>query len=197
MRNPLMRGVTRGLSRSGFHVLRFNFRGVGHSDGAWGGGDPEIDDAAAAVIDAASTYPDLPMAVVGWSFGAVTALRWQARDGSSVQYAGIAPVIGPVSMVLPPVAALAPANRLFVIGDRDQFTPVRAVAEYGKAIGARVEIIDPAGIDLEAEGADAVIVACSSGQAQADALRIALARCDLAVCDLAMMTSARTARVGA
>jgi len=141
MRNPLMRGVTRGLARSGFHVLRFNFRGVGHSDGAWGGGDPEIDDAAAAVIDAASTYPDLPMAVVGWSFGAVTALRWQARDGSSVQYAGIAPVIGPVSKVLPPVAALAPANRLFVIGDRDQFTPVRAVAEYGKAIGARVEII--------------------------------------------------------
>lgn len=62
------------------------------------------------------------------------------------------------------------SEKVFLI----EIHPLRAQA--ARRLIPEVEIIDPTGIDLEAEGADAVIVACSSGQAQADALRIAARR---------------------
>ena len=62
------------------------------------------------------------------------------------------------------------SEKVFLI----EIHPLRAQAAH--RLLPEVEIIDPTGIDLEAEGADAVIVACSSGQAQADALRIAARR---------------------
>lgn len=142
MHAPLMRAVARSLGIAGLHVLRFNFRGVGGSEGARGDGSAEIEDVAAAVAAARSKYPDLAAGVAGWSFGAVTALRWQARDGSTMAYVGIAPAIGlPGYIGVPPADSLAPARRLFVIGDRDQYTSVDAVEEYAATIGADLRVM--------------------------------------------------------
>ncbi len=139
---PLIRGVAAGLTGSGFAVLRFNFRGVGDSEGSWSGGAAEIEDVAAAVLTAEAAYPSLPHGLAGWSFGAHTALRWQARADDGRPYAGIAP---PVSMTgaadLPSPIALPPAARLFVIGDRDQFTTVDALRTYASEAGARLEVV--------------------------------------------------------
>ncbi len=49
MDNPIILTVTRALQQAGFSTLRFNFRGVGGSDGSYGGGVGEADDARAAV----------------------------------------------------------------------------------------------------------------------------------------------------
>jgi len=139
---PLIRGVGSRMASAGFAVLRFNFRGVGNSEGGWGGGTAEIEDVAAAVRSSDETYPDLPGGVAGWSFGAHTALRWQARSDDSRPYGGIAP---PVSLTgggdLPLPVALPPAERLFVIGDRDQFTPAGDLEAYAAETGARFEIM--------------------------------------------------------
>ena len=75
---PLMNGVTDVVVSRGVAVLRFNFRGVEESTGVWSGGIDEIDDIAAAVETARSAYPDLPLSIAGWSFGAATSLRWIA-----------------------------------------------------------------------------------------------------------------------
>lgn len=142
MEVPLIRGVASGLTGSGFAVLRFNFRGVGDSEGVWSGGSAEIEDVAAAARTAETAYPTLPHGLAGWSFGAHTALRWQARSDDGRPYAGIAP---PVSMTgaadLPAPNALPPAARLFVIGDRDQFTTVEALRTYSSDAGARLEVV--------------------------------------------------------
>ncbi|MGI9602022.1 MAG: alpha/beta hydrolase, partial [Acidimicrobiales bacterium] len=84
MRAPLMHKVMKALTGNGLAVLRFNFRGVGTSKGEWSGGVGEMDDVAAAVAEARGGYDSV--AVAGWSFGAATSLRWQARDGDGSTY---------------------------------------------------------------------------------------------------------------
>ena len=142
MRAPLMNAVTTHLVAAGFAVLRFNFRGVGSSTGAHGQGIEEMDDVAAAVDFARSRYPELPFGICGWSFGAATALGWQARDQSTDPYVGIAPPVrSDRSPELPPPDRLRPARRLFVIGDRDQFCTVGEIEAYAASIGAGVEVL--------------------------------------------------------
>jgi alpha/beta superfamily hydrolase len=139
---PLLRTVAARLARSGCPVLRFNFRGVGASGGSWSGGEAEADDVGAAAAAAATAFPHLPLALAGWSFGAVMALRWQARTGGTGPFAGIAPPVG--SGLAPPLPApggLPPARRLFLIGDRDQFTAVEQLSAYAAAAGASLLVL--------------------------------------------------------
>jgi alpha/beta superfamily hydrolase len=140
MNAPLMRGVTRVLVASGLAVLRFNFRGVGESQGTWGGGSGEVNDVAAAVQLASQDHPE--PGVAGWSFGATTSLRWQAETGSTLRWAGIAPGIRPYRGAAPPdVSRLAAAPRLIVQGDRDQFAAPEEMAAYAASFGARLEML--------------------------------------------------------
>jgi len=141
---PLIVSITRYLVEYGFAVLRFNFRGVGGSDGAWGGGTAEVHDVAGAVAAAAAEADadGVDLGVAGWSFGAATSLRWQAASRSTIPWAGIAP---PVRLdprfALPEPAALAPARRLFVIGDRDQYTAPGDLTDYAVEARARIEVL--------------------------------------------------------
>jgi alpha/beta superfamily hydrolase len=139
---PLIRALTGILTDRGHAVLRFNFRGVGASEGSWGEGITEQDDVAAAVATAARAGWGSPLGVVGWSFGAVTSLRWQFRDGSTLPWVGIAP---PVRLstggVLPEPQDLPPARRLFLLGDRDQYTPVEDLRRYAEAAGGEFALL--------------------------------------------------------
>ena len=137
MHAPLMHRVALGLVGKGFAVLRFNFRGVGGSGGTWGGGTGEIEDVDAAVAAAREQHPGLSLSLAGWSFGALTSLRWQARTGDASPYAGIAL---PLDMYAPP-HGLVPGRRTLIIGDRDQFATVAATRAYGELIGATVEVL--------------------------------------------------------
>ncbi len=142
MRAPLMHKVTKAMVAGGLAVLRFNFRGVGESTGEWSGGVGEIDDVDAAMKEAANLY-GLSVGLAGWSFGAATALRWQAGAGSSASYVGIAP---PVTMdlvpVLPEPGDLAGGRRLFIVGSRDQFVTPAELADYAASIDADLEILE-------------------------------------------------------
>jgi len=143
MHSPLIREIARYLAEHGFAVLRFNFRGVGSSQGEWGEGIAEIDDVAAAVAAASAAHPDLPLGVAGWSFGAVTSLRWQARDGNTAPWVGLAPpvrlTVGGGLLDLPEPEGLLPARRLFLIGDRDQYTDWPTLCDYATRAAARCE----------------------------------------------------------
>ena len=142
MNAPLMRGVAKALAAAGLWVLRFNFRGVGTSQGTWGGGLGEVLDVAAAVALAAATHPTLSLGVTGWSFGASVSLGWQAETGSTLPWVGIAPGIHPYRGAVPPDPAhLAAARRLIVIGDRDQFATVEEMKAYAASFGAEVAVL--------------------------------------------------------
>lgn len=142
MTNPLMRTVAATLADAGCRVLRFNFRGVGASEGAWGGGAGELLDVGAAVAAAVATDPDLPVALAGWSFGATISLAWQKSSGSTLPWVGIAPGIRPYRGAQPPTPdGLAPAARLVVVGDRDQFATVTEMERFAAAFGAAVTVL--------------------------------------------------------
>jgi alpha/beta superfamily hydrolase len=142
MTTPLIRTVAATLGDAGLVVLRFNFRGVGASQGTWGGGSGEVLDVAAAVELAASTHPGLPTGVAGWSFGASVSLAWQAESGSLLPWVGIAPGIRPYRGSLPPdFSLLVPARRRIVIGDRDQFATVADIEHFALRSHAEVTVL--------------------------------------------------------
>ena len=83
MRNPLIAGIARACAERGWYALRFNFRGVGGSDGMWTGGRHEADDVGAAIAHARGIAPALPLGLVGYSFGAHMAVGWTSSGGKA------------------------------------------------------------------------------------------------------------------
>lgn len=66
------------LVASGIATLRFNFRGVGQSDGTHDGGLGEVHDLEAALGWLVQRFPNRPLWLAGYSFGAATILRLEA-----------------------------------------------------------------------------------------------------------------------
>ncbi len=79
MHNKVVFRIARAMRRSGAVVLRFNFRGVGRSEGVHDGGGGqsagEVEDARAALGFLRDRYPDLPYSMAGFSFGSRVILR--------------------------------------------------------------------------------------------------------------------------
>jgi alpha/beta superfamily hydrolase len=111
--------AARALQQAGVAALRFNFRGVGRSEGVHDDGRGEQDDVRAALDEAARRYPGLPLVAGGFSFGSTMALYAGCGDG---RVRALFALGFPLSMV-PDTSFLAGclAPRLFVQGERDQF----------------------------------------------------------------------------
>jgi uncharacterized protein len=75
MHNKVVYRMARGLRRAGSVVLRFNFRGVGRSQGKHDQGAGELEDARMLMDWLRSRYPELPCSSAGFSFGARVALQ--------------------------------------------------------------------------------------------------------------------------
>ncbi|MGI9667091.1 MAG: alpha/beta hydrolase [Acidimicrobiia bacterium] len=136
MTHPLIAAVADILVDHGHTAVRFNFRGVGASTGSHGHGPAEIDDITAVVGWMQDNVAPLA-GITGWSFGAATALAWQARERSTIPYVGIAPPVdSALTPPLPDPAALMPARRTFIVGDRDQFVDATELEQYADSIGA-------------------------------------------------------------
>jgi alpha/beta superfamily hydrolase len=72
--------AAKALQSAGLAALRFNFRGVGRSEGAHDHGTGEQEDARAALFEVQGRFPGLPLVLGGFSFGSAMALRVAARD---------------------------------------------------------------------------------------------------------------------
>lgn len=109
MKSPLLLAIAEDCVGRGFGVVRFNFRGVGNSEGVGSDGIAEVADAAGALAFARATSPGLPVGLVGWSFGAAVAARAAARDGGLAACA----LVAPATVERPgTTAGLAPARQL-------------------------------------------------------------------------------------
>ena len=75
MHNKVVYRMARGLRSAGCVVLRFNYRGVNLSEGEYGHGEGELEDARAALAWLRDRYPDLPYTLAGFSFGSRVVLR--------------------------------------------------------------------------------------------------------------------------
>jgi alpha/beta superfamily hydrolase len=72
--------AAKALQRQGLAALRFNFRGVGTSEGTHDKGRGEQDDVRAALDEMERRFAGLPLILGGFSFGSSMALRVGAAD---------------------------------------------------------------------------------------------------------------------
>jgi alpha/beta superfamily hydrolase len=116
MDNPVVMAVQRAYRRQGISTLRFNFRGVGASEGAFDDGAGERRDVCAALAflsDRGVTAVDL----AGYSFGA-----W-VNAGAGGGFQRMVMVSPPVAFIrFDPVAPI-PTLQLIVTGGRDEIAP--------------------------------------------------------------------------
>lgn len=142
MNAPLLLAVRDEMVSRGWAVLRFNFRGIGASEGISGTGIDEVDDAGGAADHAAEAFRGLPRAIAGWSFGAAVAVRLAATDPSFKGCAAIAPAVDEkpgITAGLPPPADLAIGVPLLVVyAANDKQVSPDACSAWGTEAGADV-----------------------------------------------------------
>ena len=120
MRTPIMAAIARACAARGWYALRFNFRGVGASDGEWSGGRHEVDDLAAAVGHARTFAQGLPLGLVGYSFGAFQVLAYLASGGTADAVALVGVGLKDVTFA-PRALPDIPRGMFIVAAERDQF----------------------------------------------------------------------------
>ncbi len=140
MKAPLLVALRDHLVQQQWGVLRFNFRGIGSSDGESGTGVAEVADADGALAHASGVYPELPLAIAGWSFGGAVSLRAASLRPELVACTAIAPAIVPK----PDITAGAPAPDSFtfpgptlvVCGANDRHVSPAACRSWAQETGA-------------------------------------------------------------
>ena len=125
MDNKVVHTLAAGFRECGIPSVRFNFRGVGDSDGAFDNGRGECDDLEAVFDYAQQRFSDRGMWLGGFSFGAGIA----ARVADRVASVGLILVAPPVSMDCFSGVTL-PGGTLVVHGDRDELIPLDAVEQW-------------------------------------------------------------------
>ena len=131
MSSSIVPAIQRALTAEGWASLRFNFRGVGRSEGTYARGVGERGDALAALSFAARELKGIPLAVAGWSFGALVGLAAAVSHEGVGAFVAVAP---PVSMSheidlppLPPEELLAAweGRMLAICGTEDPYSRPR------------------------------------------------------------------------
>jgi alpha/beta superfamily hydrolase len=139
---PLLLALRDEMVRRDWTVLRFNFRGIGESAGVSSTGIDEVADAGGALDHAGASFPGLPRAIAGWSFGAAVAVRLAAASPELVGCAAIAPAVdekpGVTAGLPPPDELEIDVPLLVVYGANDKQVSPEACSAWGTAAGAEV-----------------------------------------------------------
>ena len=139
MNNPVVYHLYYTFANRGFSVLRFNFRGVGRSQGSFDHGQGELSDAAAALDWAQATNPDARACwIAGVSFGAWIGMQLLMRRP---EVEGFISVAAPASLYDFSFLAPCPSSGLFVHGDKDAVVPTTAVAQLVEKLKTQKGIV--------------------------------------------------------
>jgi alpha/beta superfamily hydrolase len=144
MDNSVVTAAVRGLAERGFATLRFNFRGVGGSEGSYDGGRGEIDDARAAVAWLRERAPQATICLGGYSFGSIVALL---AGSDSIEVDRLFAIALPVSMFDAAAIVSSPKAKLFVAGDRDPFCPWAGLETLVERLAGDNQLLRLAGAD--------------------------------------------------
>ena len=131
---------TKGLVRAGCAVLRFNFRGVGGSQGTFTGGPGEKEDYKAALGYMAARYPDLHLWSAGFSFGAWIALETGAVDERVTVLIGIAPPVTREGYDFSNTRT-STKPKFFVQGEADDICPLEEMWKFYSALPEPKELV--------------------------------------------------------
>ncbi|MDR1910683.1 MAG: alpha/beta hydrolase [Holosporales bacterium] len=117
MNNRVTHTLYRAFAEHGASVLRFNFRGVGCSEGTFSNGEGELADAAAALDWMQSINQSTrPLWVAGFSFGAWIAMQLLMRRPEVAGFISVSP---PTNLYDFNFLAPCPVSGLILYGEKD------------------------------------------------------------------------------
>jgi alpha/beta superfamily hydrolase len=123
----------------GVATLRFNYRGVGKSEGAYAKGLGETLDARAALRLLRARFPKAALSVAGYSFGTWVGLRAAAAEATVERVALVAPAVRIFEFVRQDAATFQ--GRLAVyLGDNDEFCDVAEAEGLAANLGATLQV---------------------------------------------------------
>lgn len=149
MNNKVTYALYRSFVDMGFNTIRFNFRGVGKSEGRFTQGDGELSDAA-SVLDWLQTYnPNAPSCwVAGFSFGAWISMQLLMRRPEIEGFISVSP---PANMYDFTFLAPCPVSGLMLQGTQDLIVDKDAVSQLAERLSQQGNIDVT---DHRIEGAD-------------------------------------------
>ena len=144
MRNNVVHRTARGLHDAGLAVVRFNFRGVGGSEGVHDGNGLEEEDLAAALTFLAEKVPGVPLWAAGFSLGSRTVCGLAPRDERIERVALIAlPVI---AYDCAEVLEIRQPGGIFMAGE-DNFGTMAVLRERFPEVLDRFHVEEVPGVD--------------------------------------------------
>ncbi|HET7202113.1 MAG TPA: alpha/beta fold hydrolase [Steroidobacteraceae bacterium] len=130
MQNKVVHTCARAMQEVGAATVRFNFRGVGRSDGRYDAGHGELEDALAVVAWTRRRFQCDTLWLAGFSFGAAVALQAAVRGARPSRLVTIAP---PVGRIITEPVVRPECAWLIVQGDRDELVDLEAVRRWAAA----------------------------------------------------------------
>ena len=125
MNNQIVYNLYYAFAERGFSVLRFNFRGVGRSQGSFDHGSGELSDAASALDWAQSINPEARACwIAGVSFGSWIGMQLLMRRPEIEGFVSVAP---PANRFDFSFLAPCPSSGVFIHGDQDRVAPLKEV----------------------------------------------------------------------
>ncbi len=138
MNNKVVFALYQHFAQRGFAVLRFNFRGVGRSQGSFDNGQGELSDAASALDWLQTQNPNASDCwIAGFSFGAWISMQLMMRRPEISGFISIAP---PASIYDFSFLAPCPSSGMIVHGDKDELVPLAAVNKLAQKLSAQKNI---------------------------------------------------------
>lgn len=134
MDNKVVQTVADTLFELGYVAVRPNFRGVGQSEGSYDHGKGEVEDMLATASFVLPKYPDLPLILAGFSFGAY--VQCQVCRALSPQRVVL---IGPAVNLFE--FGTVPSGVVVIHGEKDVLVPLDAVQAWSAPLNVQMEIV--------------------------------------------------------
>ncbi len=136
--NKVVQTLARAFVQLGWRAVRFNFRGIGKSEGAWDEGRGEIDDALAVI--AAERTPGEPLLLAGFSFGAYVATHAAKQLAEPARRLVL---VGPATSRFD--TTTVPADTLVIHGEQDDVVPLSSVFDWARPQSLPVVVVPGVG----------------------------------------------------
>jgi len=139
MENKVAQTLARTFVALGYATARFNFRGVGESEGVHDDGRGEVDDMAVMMAYMQGQYPGLPVALAGFSFGTFVQAQFQQRLIAEGRPAERLALVGTAAgkWPMPP----APADTILIHGELDDTITLAQVFDWARPLDLPVIVI--------------------------------------------------------
>ncbi|OON59183.1 alpha/beta hydrolase [Massilia sp. KIM] len=139
MENKVAQTLARTFVNLGYATARFNFRGVGESEGVHDDGRGEVDDMAIMYEHMRAQYPGLPVALSGFSFGTFVQAQFQQRLIAEGRPAERLVLVGTAAgkWPMPPV----PEDSILIHGELDDTITLQEVYDWARPLDIPVIVI--------------------------------------------------------